>query len=87
VVEIRTVTEAPAAVVAWSTTWRAFRNEWQPALDEVWTVVREHDRRTDGHNVMLLRRHSERRSCWWEICGDWTENPARYETAVFCWLR
>ncbi|MET1003821.1 MAG: hypothetical protein ABWZ15_18555 [Acidimicrobiia bacterium] len=36
-VEIRTVTEAPTAVVAWSTTWRAFRNEWQPALDEVWT--------------------------------------------------
>ena len=51
-VEIRTVSESATAVVAWTTTWPAFRNEWQPALDEVWAVLRATGLRP-GHNVML----------------------------------
>lgn len=48
-VRVETVAQRPTAVVKATTTWAEFPSQWQPMLDEVWSVAR------GGRNVMLYR--------------------------------
>lgn len=54
-VEVATVVATPTAVVAETTTWERFPNQWKGMLDQVWAFLRDTDLRTDGHNVMLYK--------------------------------
>ena len=55
-VTVRTVEPSPTAVVAASTTWAEFPNQWLPMLNKVWDVLRSAPTPArHGHNVMLYK--------------------------------
>jgi effector-binding domain-containing protein len=54
VTEVTTL-ERRTAVIAETTTWRAFPGLWPELLEEVWTVVRSHVGITPNRNVMLYK--------------------------------
>jgi len=54
VTEVTTL-ERRTAVIAETTTWRAFPGLWAELLEEVWTVARSHVGITPGRNVMLYK--------------------------------
>jgi effector-binding domain-containing protein len=54
VAEVTTL-ERRTAVIAETTTWRAFPGLWPELLEEVWTVVRSHVGITPNRNVMLYK--------------------------------
>jgi effector-binding domain-containing protein len=55
VVELRTVTRRPTAVVAAATTWREFPSVWRGMLDEVWACLHAEGIQRGCPNVMLYK--------------------------------
>jgi effector-binding domain-containing protein len=49
------VSGRPTAVIAATTTWREFPNQWRPMLDEVYACLRRHGSAKQGCNVMLYK--------------------------------
>jgi len=54
-VTVTHVTERPTAVIAATTTWQDFPEQWKPILDQVYACLRRHDSAGQGRNVMLYK--------------------------------
>jgi hypothetical protein len=68
-----TVRAQPTAVIAETTTWKAYPEVWPRLLDEVWAAVRP--RRTEmspGRNVMLYKDDVPNVEVGVEVAGSFT---------------
>lgn len=53
-VTVTHVTERPTAVIAATTTWQEFPQQWKPMLDQVYACLRRYNSK-QGQNIMLYK--------------------------------